>query len=97
MSFSIGWIVKLGPALSAVVVAAIFWFAQWKRGRACNLDDIFIVGLAGGAFPSGALFIYAALVDATMLSKLAETPIYIALAGFAILYISGKTVRERFI
>lgn len=94
MSFDINLAVKIGPVLSGLLVALGFWLYRWKKSKSVALDDIFIVGITGSSFPSGVLFIIAAF-DSTILAKVSEAPVYIALAGCAVLYIAGKTVREK--
>lgn len=59
-----------------------------------TVEDMFIVGITGSSFPSGALFVWTAF-DPELLSKVSEAPVYIGIAGLAVLYIAGKTVREK--
>lgn len=95
MSFDINWVIKFGPAVSAVIVAIVYWGYRTYKDKSNSLEDIFIVGISGSSFPSGFLFIYGALIDASVVAKLSEAPVYIALGGFAMLYIAGKTLKEK--
>ncbi len=94
MNFDLNTLVKVGPALSGLIVALLFWLYRWKNAKAVSLEDIFIVGITGSSFPSGVLFVVAAF-DSTLLVQVSEAPVYIALAGCAVLYVAGKTVMEK--
>jgi uncharacterized protein YcgL (UPF0745 family) len=95
MTFEINTMIKLGPVFSGVLVAIIYLLARWLKQKPHSLEDIFVVGITGSSFPSGLIFIYAALIDGSIISQLSEAPVYIALAGFAILYIAWKTVKDK--
>jgi hypothetical protein len=92
--FDFATIIKLSPVVSAALVAAGYWFFRWKKAKRVTLEDVFVVGITGSSFPSGVLFICAA-IEPTVLSKVSEAPVYTALAGFAVIYIAAKTIRER--
>lgn len=63
-------------------------------GKKTTVEDFFVVGITGSSIPSGFLFIASAF-DPMLLARVSEAPVYIALAGCAVLYIAGKTVREK--
>lgn len=94
MTFDLNLFMKAGPVASALVVGLLYWGYRAAKKKSISLEDIFVVGITGSAFPSGFLFI-AAGFDPTLLARVAETPIYIALAGIAVLYISVKTLHEK--
>lgn len=85
---------KFGPVASGLLVAVLVWCARQIRSRQTSLEDFFVVGLTASSFPSGILFVVAAF-DPVLLAKVSEAPVYIALAGAAILYIAVKTIREK--
>lgn len=70
------------------------WGYRALKSKPVTVEDMFVVGITGSSFPSGVLFIFAAF-DSSMLVKVSEAPVYIGIAGCAVLYITGKTVREK--
>ena len=94
MTFDLNLFMKIGPVASGLIVAILYWIYRTKKKKITSLEDFFIVGITASAFPSGILLIAAAF-DSTLLSKMSDAPIYIALAGCAVLYITIKTVREK--
>lgn len=94
MNFDLDVIAKISPVVSGLFVALVFWLYRWRNTKAVSLEDIFVIGITGSSFPSGVLFIAAAF-NPSLLEKVSETPVYVALAGFAVLYIAVKTVKEK--
>lgn len=94
MTFDLNFLMKVGPVGAGLLVALGYWCYRAKNQRRTSLEDFFVVGITGSSFPSGFLFIAAAF-DSTLLARVSEAPVYIALAGCAVLYIAGKTVREK--
>lgn len=85
---------KIGPVAAGLLVALLYWAYRSKMQKSTSLEDFFVVGITGSSFPSGFLFIASAF-DSTLLTRVSEAPVYIALAGCAVLYIAAKTVREK--
>ena len=94
MIFDLNFLMKVGPVASGVVVGLLYWGYRTLKQKKTSLEDFFVVGITGSSFPSGCLFVAAAF-DSTLLTRMSEAPVYIALAGFAVLYIAVKTVREK--
>lgn len=94
MNFDLNTIIKVSPVFSGLVITLIYWLYRWNKSKTVELEDMFIVGITGSSFPSGILFIVAAF-DPTLLEKVSEAPVYIAIAGCAVLYIAGKTLKEK--
>lgn len=94
MSFDLNSIMKVGPVFTGLLVALVFWGCRYKVKKPTSLEDLFVIAITGSSFPSGVLFIAAAF-DSSLLARVSEAPVYIALAGFAVLYIAIKTVREK--
>lgn len=94
MTFDLNFVMKVGPVAAGLLVALLYWGYRASKQKNTSLEDFFVVGITGSSFPSGFLFIAAAF-DSTLLSRVAEAPVYIALAGCAVLYIAIKTVREK--
>lgn len=94
MTFDLDFIMKTSPVTSGLLIALFYWAYRAKKGKKTSLEDFFVVGITGSSFPSGLLFIASAF-DSTLLARVSETPVYIALAGCAVLYIAIKTVREK--
>ena len=94
MAFDLNFLMKVGPVASGLAVAFLYWGYRAFKQKATSLEDFFVVGLTGSSCPSGFLFIAAAF-DSTLLIRVSEAPVYIALAGCAVLYLAIKTVREK--
>jgi hypothetical protein len=94
MTFDVNFLMKVGPVVAGLSVALLYWSYRTKKQKKTSLEDFFVVGITGSSFPSGFLFIAAAF-DSTLLARVSEAPVYIALAGCAVLYIAIKTVREK--
>lgn len=94
MSFDLNAFVKIGPVVSGLVVMLICWAYRWCKSKTVTVEDMFVVGITGSSFPSGLIFIGAAF-EPTLLAKVSEAPVYIGIAGCAVLYIAGKTLREK--
>lgn len=94
MNFDLNTLMKVGPVMAGLLVALLYWAYRSKNQKATSLEDFFVVGITGSSFPSGFLFIAAAF-DSSLLVRVSEAPVYIALAGCAVLYIAAKTVREK--
>lgn len=94
MAFDLNFLMKIGPVASGLVVTFVYWVYRAFKQKRTSLEDFFVVGITGSSFPSGILFIAAAF-DSTLLTRVSEAPVYIALAGCAVLYITIKTVREK--
>lgn len=87
-------LMKIGPVTAGLLVAMIYWAYRVKVQKKTSLEDFFVVGITSSSLPSGFLFIASAF-DSSLLARVSEAPVYIALAGCAILYIAIKTVREK--
>lgn len=94
MTFDLNLLMKVGPVASGLLVALLYWAFRTYKQKKTQLEDFFIVGMTGSSFPSGFLFIASAF-DSSLLARVSEAPVYIALAGCAVLYIAVKTVREK--
>ena len=94
MTFDLVFFMKVAPVASGLIIALSYWCYRAKNKKNTSLEDFFIVGITSSSFPSGFLLIAAAF-DSTLLTRMSEAPIYIALAGCAVLYIALKTVREK--
>ena len=94
MNFDLNTVIKVSPVVSGLVVMLLCWGYRWKKSKPVTVEDLFVVGITGSSFPSGLLFVLAAF-DPTLLGKVSEAPVYIGIAGCAVLYIAGKTVREK--
>ncbi|MCW3481044.1 hypothetical protein OL229_15970 [Neisseriaceae bacterium JH1-16] len=94
MNFDLNAFVKIGPVISGLLVMVACWAYRWFKSKPVTVEDMFVVGITGSSFPSGVLFVIAAF-DSSLLAKVSEAPVYIGIAGCAVLYIAGKTVREK--
>jgi hypothetical protein len=94
MSFDLNLFVKIGPVASGLLVMLVCWAYRWHKSKPVTVEDMFVVGITSSSFPSGLIFIGAAF-DPNLLAKVSEAPVYIGIAGCAVLYIAGKTVREK--
>ena len=94
MNFDLNTFIKVGPVISGLAVMLLCWAYRWQKSKPVTVEDMFVVGITGSSFPSGLLFIFAAF-DPSLLNKVSEAPVYIGIAGCAVLYIAGKTVREK--
>ena len=94
MNFDLNTIIKLGPLVSGLVVMFFCWAYRWTKSKPVTVEDMFVIGITGSSFPSGILFVAAAF-DASLLAKVSEAPVYMGIAGCAVLYITGKTIREK--
>lgn len=88
-------IIKLAPISAALLcVLALLIFNLCKK-RSCQLDDLIIVFLAGASLPTAMLLIYSGF-DKTVLSKLIDAGIYVALSGVSLLYVGFSSLRSKF-
>lgn len=94
MTFDLNFVMKVAPVFSGLIVALCYWAYRAANQKKTSLEDFFVIGITGSSFPSGFLFIAAAF-ESTLLTRVSEAPIYIALAGCAVLFIAIKTVREK--
>jgi hypothetical protein len=94
MTFDLNFLMKVGPVAAGLLIALLYWAYRATKQKKTSLEDFFVVGMTGSSFPSGFLFIASAF-DPTLLTRVSEAPVYIALAGCAVLYIALKTVREK--
>lgn len=94
MTFDLDLFMRVSPVVSGLVVASLFWRHRFIKEKKTSLEDFFIVAIAGSSFPSGFLIVASAF-NPTLLTKLSDSPIYIALAGCAVIYIACKTVKEK--
>lgn len=95
MSFDFDSFVKLSPVLSGLFVAIVYWLVRLYKKTPHQLDDVFVVGITGSSLPSGVVLIYAAVFDINVITKLSYAPIYVALAGIAVLYLASKTIKDK--
>ena len=95
MSFDFDSFVRLSPVISGLLVALVYWVVRLYRNTAHQLDDVFVVGITGSSLPSGVGLIYAAVVDINVITTLSYAPIYIALAGIAVLYLASRTIKDK--
>lgn len=95
MSFDFDSFIRLSPVFSGVIVALIYWAVRIARKATHKLDDVFVVGITGSSLPSGLVLVYAALFDINVIAKLSYAPIYVALAGISVLYLSSRTIKDK--
>jgi len=94
MTFDLNTCIKVAPVVCGLIVMLTAWGYRVLKSKPVTVEDMFVVGITGSSFPSGVFFILAAF-DSSMLVKVSEAPVYIGIAGCAVLYITGKTVREK--
>lgn len=94
MTFDLNTYTRIGPVVSGLTVMLLCWGYRWIKSKPVTVEDLFIIGTTGSSFPSGVLFVLAAF-DPSLLAQVSEAPVYIGIAGCAVLYIAGKTVREK--
>ncbi len=87
--------VKFSPVVFGLLIALIYWLVRLYKQVPHKLDDVFVVGITGSSLPSGAVLIYAAVFDINVISKLSYAPIYVALAGVAVLYLAVRTIKDK--
>ncbi|MDO9282442.1 MAG: hypothetical protein Q7T88_08690 [Methylotenera sp.] len=95
MSFSMDSFLKLAPVISGLLVALVYWLVRLHRKTTHKLDDIFTVGITGSSLPSAFVLMYAAVFDINVIAKLSAAPIYVALAGVAVLYLACRTIKDK--
>lgn len=95
MSFDLDSFVRLSPVISGLLVALVYWLVRLYRKTSHQLDDVFVVGITGSSLPSGVVLVYAAVFDINVITKLSYAPIYIALAGIAVLYLASRTIKDK--
>lgn len=86
--------IKSGPAACGIISFLILLTLNFKNKKENNLQDLFIVGIAGSSIPTGLLLVYSAF-DFTVISKLGDAGVYMAFSGLALLYIFYKTFTEK--
>lgn len=94
MTFDLNIVMKVSPVVCGLLVGCICWICRAKNQKKTTVEDFFVIGITGSSIPSGVLFIASAF-DSTLLARVSEAPVYIALAGCAVLYIAVKTVLEK--
>lgn len=89
------WVVLYTDYLSqATVLMGVIAFTytvitRSRNGHKISLDELFVRALAGASIPNGLMFIMCAF-DTSLIPKLSEINIYLALVGMALVYISFK-------
>ena len=76
-----------------VAFLASLWI-NWRLGRRNSLSRLLGAGMGASAIPAGFVFLYCAF-DPTALSQVSNTPIYIALAGLAVIFVAYQTFFEQ--
>lgn len=94
MSLNLDNIIRIAPAAAGILVFISFMLIKIFRKQNCELYDAMVVGLTGGSIPTGCFLVYAAF-DASMMTKLTDSPMYIAFAGLAVLYIAVMSIKEK--
>ena len=88
------WAIRYGSSMCGLLAFAALFTMNSLRKKETELIDLFVVGFAGSAVPTGCLLIYGAF-DGTVVQRLADAGVYIGFAGLAILFIFYKTFREK--
>ena len=91
---SLSVVIQFGSAASGLLAFFAFFALKKRQGSEPELLDLFVVGAAGSAVPTGALLIYAAF-DPNIIQRLADSQVYIGFAGAALLFIFYKTFKEK--
>lgn len=88
-------LIKCGPLSAALLCVLSLWGFNLRKKKACQLDDIIVVFLAGASIPTAILLIYSGF-DKEILNKLVDAGIYIGLAGVALLYVGFLSLSDKF-
>lgn len=84
---------------STTVVFGIVAFVSaltisWRLGRRGNLSRLLGAAMGASAIPIGLVFIYCAF-DPPALKEVSNAPIYVALAGLAVIFVGCRSFAEQ--
>ena len=91
---AIDQLIEIGPVTCGLIAFVTLCVAFHIRKKETSLYSLIVAAIAASAIPAAFLLIYSAY-DTSAIPKLKDAKSYIAFAGAALLYISCRTIKEK--
>jgi hypothetical protein len=87
-------LIKVTQIVMVILCFLVVLICALRRKEKPDLANLMVAGISGASIPMGAALVWAAF-DLEVLNRFSQSPIYVAFAGCAVLYIAVRTVWEK--